>query len=209
MTNGLGNALPSENNIPAKMSRPPFAQHWRALQTALIGVSVAVMATIANVQALPADQYGDLPEGITLELLAAAPGSLDQSREAETFLLRYTYQPGARLDLPYPGPLLVFVEEGTLTLEQVGSNVSVIPPVALNDQPLAEKQSRKKHRGNAMPIGERVELPAGGSAYAETGDLGPTSNEGSDELVLLVVQFVTDLRRDDVTRVSVPGTPGP
>ena len=177
---------------------------------AMLGSAVVFGARSSDSNAAPALQSLDeVPAGITVEPLAAASDLPFGSGDGDAVLLRYTYAPGARLDVPYAGPILVYIESGTLALEGVGDHVSILAPPHDIEQPLTGGRLGKRQKGTATLAGSRVNVEAGGSVYAETGELGPTSNQGDSNLVLLVVQFVSESAPVDVTKIAIAGPDEP
>lgn len=173
-------------------------------------VLLIVVATVAGALALPTRQaLSELPEGIGIEWLAVAPELPFRPKETGAFLQRHTYAPGAQLELPFVGPVLMYIESGTLTLDRVGNEVAVVYPAKIVEQPLTGNQLAKLQESEALPVGSHAEVGAGGSVYAMTGEVGPTRNAGDDALVLTVVLFVSEARPDDVTSVPVANPPQP
>ena len=174
---------------------------------ALLGAVLVVGATIGNATAFPGRQaLTEIPEGIRIENLAAAPDLPFPLREIGASLDRYTYAPGAQLEVPYVGPVLIYVESGTLSLDGVGNQVDIVYPPDVVEQPLTGEPIAESQVGEAPLVGERAEVGMGGSVYAATGDVGPTRNGGDEPLVLLVVLFVSEPRLD-VTREVVESAP--
>lgn len=134
----------------------------------------------------------DLQEGIVVEHLAGTAGWPFGPPQTSANLARYTYAPGARLELPDPGPVLAYVEAGALSLEAVGPSVSIRQPgeETVLATPGGGQFVSSRQEGAAPAAGERAEVRAGGSAYAPNGTLGPTRKAGDSPLVLLVVAFV-------------------
>ncbi len=177
---------------------------------AMLGSAVFVGTRSSDSGAAPARQsLGEVPEGITVEPLATASALPFGPGDVDAVLLRYTYAPGARLDVQYAGPILVYIESGTLSLEGVGEQVSILAPRHDIEQPLTGPRLGKRQKGKAPHVGSRAEVAAGGSVYAETGELGPTSNQGDDVLRLLVVQFVSESPPVDVTKIAIEGPDEP
>lgn len=171
---------------------------------------IFVGVVVAGALAIPARQtLSEVPEGIQTELLAAAPELPFGPGESAAFLLRYRYAPGAQLEVPYVGSVLIAVESGTLSLDGVGNEVSVLYPADVTEQPLTGMRISKRQVGEALPVGSSAEIGTGGTVYALTGEVGSTRNAGEEPLVLLVVLFVSEIRSGDVTSVVVEGTPPP
>lgn len=136
---------------------------------------------------------GNLPEGIGIERLADTASLPFASGDTSAGLARYTYGPGARLEISYPGPILAYVETGTLALDAVGLAVSVRQPqqVTVEATPGGGQSVSIRQEAGAPVAGASAEVATGGSIYAPDGALGPTRNPGDEPLVLLVVSFVT------------------
>lgn len=180
----------------------------RSAVVGLLATAVMAAAMLPDAAARPNRQsITDLPEGIQIEALAAAPDLPFRPSETSAFLMRYTYAPGAQLEVPYTGPVLAYVESGTLSLERIGSRVSILYPADIIDGQQERGRIAKRQVGEAAPVGGKAEVGSGGSVYAETGELGPTRNASSDPLILLIVQFVSESPSEGVTEVPVEGTP--
>ena len=95
--------------------------------------------------------------------------------------------------MPYAGPVLVYVEAGTLGLDDVGEHVSILYPreERVVGTPEGGREIVVRQVSEAPAAGGSAEIEGGGSAYAVDGDLGPTRNAGDESLILLVVGFVT------------------
>jgi hypothetical protein len=179
----------------------------RVAVAALLGAMLVVGAALADATAFPGRQaVTAIPEGIRIETLAAALDLPFRPRETVAVLQRYTYAPGAQLDLPYVGPVLMYVESGTLSLDGVGNQVDIVYPPDVVEQPLTGETIAESQVGEAPLVGEQAEVGMGGSVYAATGEIGPTRNGGDEPLVLLVVVFVSE-PRPDVTKVAEEGAP--
>lgn len=167
-----------------------------------------------------------MPPGITIECLADAPAVPAQLRPTSVALARYTYQPGATLDLTFPGAVVVYVETGTLTLEHLGQRVAVAsPPEAVDpgsSPPIVSAgggikiQHAQQGDGSAVrqtieppPAGSMATLDEGGSVEAPDGVLGPSRNAAEQPLVLLVVTVVADRGRGRSAESTAPPVPTP
>ena len=174
---------------------------------ALLGAVLVIGAALADATAFPGRQaVTAIPEGIRIETLAAALDLPLRPRETVAVLKRYAYAPGAQLDLPYVGPVLIYVESGTLSLDGVGNQVDIVYPPDVVEQPLTGEPIAQSQVGEAPLVGEHAEVAMGGSVYAATGEVGPTRNGDDEPLVLLVVLFVSE-SRPDVTKEVVEGAP--
>lgn len=147
---------------------------------------------------------GDLPAGITLEHLATTPSLPFAPAGTSAAVTRYRYEPGAGIELRFPGPVLVSVETGTLALEAVGAAVSIryAPEATMVGTTSAGRDVRVRGAAEAPAAGAPAEVAAGGSVYAPDGDLGPSRNAASEPLVLLVVTFVTQPDGSEATAVA-------
>lgn len=109
------------------------------------------------------------------------------SAPASVSLVRYTYDPGGYLALPYPypAPVAYYVEGGTLTLEAIGPEVRI---AEVDRNPDAGADTETLVLGPAtLNVGGRYEVAAGNFVYAMDGNLGPTRNDGSTPLVVLTI----------------------
>ncbi len=131
--------------------------------------------------------------GVTVEELTNSPPLPFRPRDTTAMLARYTFEPDGLVNYPYPGPILVYVESGTLTLEGVGPSVSILHPPreivrATTD---AGPEVAVEQIGESPAEGDAAEIAAGGSAYSADGALGTMRNVTDAPLVLLVVAFAT------------------
>ena len=62
---------------------------------------------------------------VTAETLADQPPRPLGPPVATIRLIRYTYQPGGRLDYPFPGPVTFYVDSGVLGLDAAGPAATV------------------------------------------------------------------------------------
>jgi hypothetical protein len=118
-----------------------------------------------------------LPEGVTVERLAAGPVEPLPPAPATVELVRFTFAPGAVVALPEASPslALVYVESGVL-------NARIDTPVTLT------------HVAAGGGPGEPETIPAGSPFMADQDDffVGPphvaveARNDGSEPLVLLM-----------------------
>jgi len=130
-------------------------------------------------------------EGVVVEPLAGTPPLPFGSATMLADLARYTFQPTATHEFRYAEPLLLYVEAGTMLLEGVGTDVSILSPVR-EDHSGSEKRSAARQVGEAPAAGSDVTVTVGGSAYAGDGNLGLARNRGAEPLVLLVLFFTAE-----------------
>jgi hypothetical protein len=180
---------------------------WVALATLLGALLIPGVAMVTVMASASRQVFSEVPEGIRIEALASAPELPFGPGDTTAVLFRYSYAPGASLEVPYVGPVLVYVESGTLTLDAVGEDVELLYAENVVENPLSGEPISRSQVGEVNPVGGRATLEAGGSAYASAGDLGLTRNAATGELVLLVVQFVSEPEPTDVTRIPVEPPP--
>lgn len=184
---------------------------WRVAVAAMIVVGAAGIGRWAAAPDATPESFGDLPVGITLEHLAATPSLPFAPAGTSAAATRYRYEPGAEMDLRFPGPVLVAVETGTLALEAVGPAVSIrhAAETTVVGTASAGRDVRVRAEGKAPAAGAPAVVAEGGSAYAADGDLGASRNAGSEPLVVLVVAFVTQPEAVEATVMAPLGNATP
>ena len=153
--------------------------------------------------------------GVAVEDLADVtelPGRLPLGQVA---LTRATLRPGAAFAYPFPYPVLVAVEAGTLTVDAIGRGVTVTsPPETIEGgqrrQPVqAEGEGitireaggvTTRQRFSELSPGGTASVRAGGSVFGEANGIGALRNDGDEPLVLLLVALGPEGRRWAVTR---------
>lgn len=153
-------------------------QRWQALTVAMVSTVLLALAggAMTAQERTPPAEPGEfaLPEGITREPLALDVTETLPAAPAAMEMLRFTFAPGAVMQLPAESPstALVYVEAGTLTAR-------VDAPVTVT---------------RATVGGARVTIAVGTEYIAETGDffIGPAyvgveaRNDGTEPLALLM-----------------------
>jgi hypothetical protein len=96
---------------------------------------------------------------------------------ATAVLRRITLAPGATLDVTYHGPVLYYVEQGTLGVDMKNRRLAIVQSCGANDC-----GTRINER--------RGEIQTGLGVYAADGDLGPTRNVGDQDLIVTALLIV-------------------
>ena len=160
---------------------------------ALLVLAITPRTSHAIAQGHDATPIANPLSGVAVERLTDTPPLPFRPRETTAALARYTFEPDGRVEHPYPGPVLVYVESGTLTIEGVAAFFSILNPRTEIVRGTSEpgEEASFEQIGEAPPEGADAEIPAGGSAYAADGVLGVMRNAADAPLVLLVVAFAT------------------
>lgn len=140
-------------------------------------------------------------EGVTFESLASTPPLPLGPPPTSAEMQRITFEPGATLALPYHGPVLYYVERGTLGLDLDGRQLTFTG--VGQGEPFGVQEGRE------------IQLSVGQAVYAEDGDLGPVRNAGSEPLVILALVMVPEpagvgeSETVEEVAIPVPATPSP
>lgn len=114
---------------------------------------------------------------VAIEDLAFTPPLPFASEPTTVSLERIVVAPNASMDETFSGPVLFYIEQGTLNVNVERNRVAI---VQTDDQ--KQTRSDQKVRGG--------NIPAGYGVYSADGNPGRLQNVGSDDLVLLAVLFV-------------------
>lgn len=128
-------------------------------------------------------------------------------------LTRVTMQPGAVFAYSFPAPVLLAVEEGTLTLDVIGRGVTSTSPPEVVPNDGRQRSVREGEGVITSEVGgttvrqrtadlaprETASVGAGGSIYGEGGGIGRLRNDGDQPLVLLLVALAPEGRTWGVT----------
>jgi hypothetical protein len=137
----------------------------------LIVIAVVVSGALAGPLAAQVEM-----DGVTIEDLAQTlPLPVTEAPTTAT-LQRIVMVPGATLERDYHGPVLFYVERGTLLVDPDRHRLAIIQ---------SGDDSGRVDRG----IG-RGKIPAGYGIYSVDGSPGRMQNSGDEELVMLAVLFV-------------------
>jgi quercetin dioxygenase-like cupin family protein len=138
------------------------------------------LALALLMQAPVAAQEEPLPEGVALEFLAFAVSAPLPEDADDLLLFRMTLAPGASFDIePDEGSVtLAEVESGTLT-STVDGEVAV------------SRAEAEEGVTETIPADETVTLAAGDSALYPPDLTGAVSNEGSEEVTLLILEAIS------------------
>jgi hypothetical protein len=111
-----------------------------------------------------------------IEKLAETPPLPPFTASTTASMQRLIYEPGATLDLDFPGPALYYVERGSLSFHFDGERLSIVYP----------PEGRNSGRVEIFEDAEsRVTI--GYAVYAADGALGATLNSGDAPLVVLAL----------------------
>ncbi len=134
-------------------------------------------------------------EGITFESLASTTPLPFGPPPTSAEMQRITFEPGVTLALRYQGPVLYYVERGTLGLDLDGRQL-VFTGVG-QGEPFGVQE------------GQEIQLSVGQAVYAEDGDLGPVRNARSEPLVILALVIVPEPagvgESETAEDVAIPG----
>lgn len=176
----------------------------RGIVLCLVGFAlVGSAATVGASEGSPVATPSVFPPGITFERLASSPpgqlglpGPNGPGTMIEV-LARITYAPGAAFDFHAPGPILYFVERGSLTVQlNLGHTVLVIPghgPVV--------------HSSTTFHLGQPITVTTGNGIYADDGYIGTTRNNERTLLTVLVTYLYTTHLKGDSHHVSATVAP--
>ena len=114
---------------------------------------------------------------VTVERLAATPPLPFALEPTTASLERIVVAPGASSETAFNGPVLLYVEEGTLKVDWDRHRLAI---VQTGDQ-IAIRGEQKIRKGT---------IPAGYGVYSADGKPGPLLNVGDTNLKMLAVLFV-------------------
>jgi hypothetical protein len=103
----------------------------------------------------------------------------DLPPEMSLAVSRLTLRPGATFDFAYPGPVAVYVESGSLALQE---SRTLAPNVLTYSGPLPAPRLKSDKRD--------VVLPPGYAVFAEDGAVAPIRNPGTEQTLLLVLNVI-------------------
>lgn len=160
----------------------------RSIALCLVGLVLTLVSAVAGTATrAPTATPSAFPPGITFEpLVESPPGPLglpgpDGPGTMIEVMARITYAPGASFDFHVPGPILFYIEQGTLTVQLNQGHVGLVTPGRI---PIA-------HSGTAARGIEPVTVPAGQGIYADDGYIGATRNNGPTPAVVLTTYLYT------------------
>ncbi|MCC6315495.1 MAG: hypothetical protein IT337_15955 [Thermomicrobiales bacterium] len=139
----------------------------------LVSAASAIEIGQASLLQAPAD-------GVSIERLAFTPPLPFAMEPTTASLDRIAIEAGSALNLPDIGPVLIYIEQGTLDFDLRQHPVSIVKAGGDSDK----ASQRKVGRG---------QIPAGYGVYSADGDLGAPKNSGGEDVVLLAVWFVAQL----------------
>lgn len=122
----------------------------------------------------------DPPLGIE-RIATSPPFPWTESDAASLRLERAHLQPGATIDMRFPGPVLLYVERGVLTL-----TLSSTADIAVTGSDGAAIAGEPSVDGVVMVV------PAGASIFSESGTIGRIDNTGTATVDLEVVSLVLE-----------------
>jgi len=140
--------------------------------------------------------------GIAVEDLANVTAIPCRMPLGQVALTRVTMRPGAVFADPFPYPVLVAVEAGTLTVDAISPGVTVTSPpetIAANSRRQTVQAEGEgvitredggvtvQHRFSEIAPGGTASVLAGGSVFGEANGIGALRNDGDQPLVLLLV----------------------
>lgn len=132
---------------------------------------------------------------VTVERLATTPPLPFAIEPTTATLERIVIAPGADSETSFAGPVLLYVEEGTLQVDWDRHRLGI---VQTGDQ-VAIRGEQKLRKGT---------VPAGFGVYSADGNPGPLVNGGDSNLKLLAVLFVPQ-PIDEEDGFTMSATAGP
>jgi hypothetical protein len=143
------------------------------LQTVVIAALMAALVVVGSqVNALRAQEVA---EGVTFDRLAETLPFPPATDPTTVSLNRITIEPHSVLDMRFLGPVILYIEQGTLNVD-------------LEQHHLAISYSGD-HADAARQRFRRGNIPQGYGVYSADGDTGPLRNN-TEELVILLAVFV-------------------
>ena len=145
-------------------------------------------------QAITPTPAGDARVGVSVERLASTLAGQTVPARSGVTLDRYTYQLGASVALNFTGPVLLYVERGTLQIERAGILLTLTSGPFPSPNPGAPGgpagNVARQHR--PLAPGAAATLNPGDSLSATDGNVGATRNAGDGPLVLTVLLVSPD-----------------
>lgn len=141
-----------------------------------------------------------------LPAIATAPGTgLATGAQTDVNLMRITYAPSAALDFHWPGWVMYYIDQGTLTV-QLGGHAGI--------ESHGQGPGPFSSQNFAVSRDAPVAVPAGQAIIATDGYVGATRNGGTTPAVVLVVTVITQQmtsvhHHESVTVPLGPATPTP
>lgn len=132
---------------------------------------------------------------VTVERLATTPPLPFAIEPTTATLERIVIAPGADSETTFAGPVLLYVEEGTLKVDWDRHRLGI---VQTGDQ-VSIRGEQKLRKGT---------IPAGFGVYSADGNPGPLANSGDTNLKLLAVLFVPQ-QLDQGDAITMSATAGP
>jgi hypothetical protein len=148
----------------------------RAALTAFAALLLLVATAITRTDLIVASQSED----VQIEKVFGTPVLNPLPPDTSISLWRLTLQPGASYDVVYPGPVISYVESGSLAVQEPRSGS---PQVLLYSGPETSPPPLGADRRDSV-------LPPGYAVLAENGAIGPIRNPGSEPTVVLLVHLV-------------------
>jgi len=168
----------------------------------------AATPPVPIVRGFSSDLLASLPTGPLSAgplILVGRPGQTPET--AVLTLVRYSYAPGGMVSLPYPypGPVVYYVERGTLGLSAIGPAVTIVHVTSRGGTPGTYRSATVLGPPVLTPSG-RYTVAAGDYVYAMDGRLGPSYNAGAGRLVVTAA-FLQPMPVMVRTPIAAPGTP--
>lgn len=132
---------------------------------------------------------------VTVERLATTPPLPFALEPTTATLERIVIAPGADSETTFAGPVLLYVEEGTLHVDWDRHRLAI---VQTGDQAAIRGEQRIR----------KGTIPAGFGVYSADGNPGPLANSGEMNLRLLAVLFVPQ-PNDEGDAITMSATAGP
>jgi hypothetical protein len=169
----------------------------------LVGCAIIVVLGVAvkSGQAMPLSAQIE-SRAVTVEHLASTLPLPFAPEPTTAGLERIAVAPGASLDFVFAGPVLFYIEQGTLHVDTERHQLAI---VQTGDQKMI-RGDQKVRRGT---------IPAGFGVYSADGNPGAMQNVGDENLIMLAVLFVPQPTDDEgaetyeATAVAPRATPAP
>jgi hypothetical protein len=150
----------------------------RASLAAVTALVLLVVAAITESDALVASQAED----VQVQNLFSSPVLKPLPPDTSVSLFRLTLQPGATHDVDLPGPVICYVESGSLAVREPRSGS---PQVLLYSGPEKSPPPLGSDKRDSV-------LPPGYAVLVEDGTLGLIRNPGNDPAVVLLLHLVPE-----------------
>lgn len=157
-------------------------------------------ALVSGTQPELADQKQQ-DEGVSIQRLAATPPlPLWSDVPISVSLQRITYETGTDYHAQFAGPVLLYVEAGSLSIVYTGE------PLTLMSGP---EVTATQAVGSNLARGDEIRLAHGESVLFPDGDTGMTRNNGQDQLVVLAMLIVPEVGSSQVEATAVDASDAP